>query len=435
MKIIFITPGTGDFYCGVCLRDHALVKALRKMGHDALMIPMYLPLVQEEHAEDKMPIFFGGLNVYLQENFPFFRNTPHWLDVILDSSIILKLLSKCSGMTSGSDLGPLTLSMLQGEEGRQSKELDKLIDWLSQQESPDAIILSTGLQVGLVRLLKKKLKTKVICFFQGEDSFLDELDENHSKLCWNEMAKRADEADIRYVPSHYYKDLMAHKMKRSVDFFSYLPNGINAEIYENCTRTHTHKRVIGFLARMSEQKGLHVLVDAYIELRKHGRFDDVELHIAGAQTSGDTPLLNKLKQRLGAANLIDSVQFFPNLSLEDKVSFMRSIDIFSVPAVYSEAFGLYILEAMAAAIPVVQPEASAFPEIIEKTEGGLLFEKENVLSLSEKLAELLDNEEQRNLLGSKGQKMVREFFSLDYVAGQLAGHIKESLDINTKMEN
>jgi hypothetical protein len=41
MRILHLTPGTGNFHCGSCLRDHALIKALRVRGHDALMAPLY----------------------------------------------------------------------------------------------------------------------------------------------------------------------------------------------------------------------------------------------------------------------------------------------------------------------------------------------------------------------------------------------------------
>ena len=53
MRILHLTPGTGSFHCGSCLRDNALVKALRARGHDAMMVPLYLPLVTD--ADDANP--------------------------------------------------------------------------------------------------------------------------------------------------------------------------------------------------------------------------------------------------------------------------------------------------------------------------------------------------------------------------------------------
>ena len=74
MKIILLTPGTGSYYCGVCMRDNALAKELIRQGHEAIILPMYLPLTLEESsASPDTPIFFGGINVYLQQKLAIFR--------------------------------------------------------------------------------------------------------------------------------------------------------------------------------------------------------------------------------------------------------------------------------------------------------------------------------------------------------------------------
>ena len=50
MKIFFLTPGTGSYHCGVCMRDNALARELHRQGHNAVMLPMYLPLTLDEEA-------------------------------------------------------------------------------------------------------------------------------------------------------------------------------------------------------------------------------------------------------------------------------------------------------------------------------------------------------------------------------------------------
>ena len=69
MKIVHITPSAGDsFYCENCLRDAALIKAIMKTGHDILSVPLYLPLSPEvNESVTPAPIFFGGINVFLQQ--------------------------------------------------------------------------------------------------------------------------------------------------------------------------------------------------------------------------------------------------------------------------------------------------------------------------------------------------------------------------------
>ena len=195
MKIVLLTPGTGSYYCGVCMRDNALAKELIRQGHDAVMLPMYLPLTLDEGAASPdAPVFFGGVNVYLQQKFALFRHTPRWLDRLLNARGLLRLAGKQSGMTATADVGALTLSMLHGEHGHQAKELAKLIEWL-REHRPDAVWLSTGLLVGLARGIKDALGVPVLASLQGEDSFLDGLPEPWRTRAWEAMGKRARDVD------------------------------------------------------------------------------------------------------------------------------------------------------------------------------------------------------------------------------------------------
>src|SRR6476620_10206533 len=138
MNIVQITPGAGGMYCGVCMRDNALVSALKKMGHQATMLPLYLPLtLDEEDQSEGTPIFFGGISVYLQQKSALFRSVPNWFRQLLASRGLLKWIGTRAAGTSPRHLGDLTLSMLRGEEGRQARELTELIGWLKTQPKPD----------------------------------------------------------------------------------------------------------------------------------------------------------------------------------------------------------------------------------------------------------------------------------------------------------
>ena len=80
MNILQITPGAGKMYCGNCFRDNALVAALRREGHDVLMVPLYLPLTLDEDDQSAgTPIFFNGVNVYLGQSSSFYRRAPGWI--------------------------------------------------------------------------------------------------------------------------------------------------------------------------------------------------------------------------------------------------------------------------------------------------------------------------------------------------------------------
>jgi glycosyltransferase involved in cell wall biosynthesis len=416
MNILFITPGTGSYYCGVCMRDNALVTALRQLGHNAKMLPIYLPIMtDEESVSGEMPIFFGGINVYLQQKFSFFRHTPTWVDKIFNNRSLLRLASHRSDMTEGAELGSMTVSMLEGETGRQSKEITKLVTWLRNEESPDIICLSTALQVGMARRIKEALDVPVICFFQGEDSFLDALDNPYSDKAWMTLRERAEDIDFFIAPSAYFANLMKQRLQLDENNMRVVPNGINLEGYASSVEV-PYPPVIGFLSRMMENKGMDLLVDAFILLKKRETAKQCKLSIAGAVTAKDKQFIETQKAKLKSAGLSSEVEFHPNLDRQRKIEFLKKLSLFSVPAKYGEAFGLYLLEAMAAGVPVVQPRHAAFPELIESTGGGRLYEPNDPESLADSWEDILANPEEARSIGLRGRQSVIEKYSIHDMA-------------------
>ncbi len=224
-----MTPGTGSFFCGTCLRDNALALALRKLGHTAEMVPMYLPpTLDEASAAQSSPLFYGGINVYLQQTAPVFRKTPRWLDALLDSPGALAGAAKKAGMTQARDLGPMTLSMLRGEDGHQNKELDRLVAYL-KAENPDVIILSNALLLGLGREIKANTQAKIVCTLQGEDTFLDALPEPFQSQCWEEVSRRAADFDVLIAVSQYHADVMAARASLPKEKLHVVHNGISLD--------------------------------------------------------------------------------------------------------------------------------------------------------------------------------------------------------------
>lgn len=120
MNLIQLTPGAGPMYCGNCLRDNGLVAALRQMGHQAMLAPLYLPLTLDEADQSAgTPVFLGGISVYLDQKFAFFRAAPSWLRRGLASRPLLRWAAGRAARTRPEERGELTLSMLRGEEGFQ----------------------------------------------------------------------------------------------------------------------------------------------------------------------------------------------------------------------------------------------------------------------------------------------------------------------------
>ena len=426
MKIVLLTPGTGSYYCGVCMRDNALAKELIRQGHDAVMLPMYLPLtLDEDSASPDAEVFFGGVNVYLQQKFALFRHTPRWLDRLLNARGLLKIAARQSGMTATADVGELTLSMLQGEHGHQAKELAKLIEWL-REFRPDAVWLSTALLVGLARGIKAALGVPVLASLQGEDSFLDGLPEPWRTRSWEAMGERARDCDACIAPSRYYAELMGGRMKLAAEKVRVIPNGVAIEETLNAQRpTLNAQPTVGYLARFIPGKGLGLVVEAFILLKKRGRFPNVKLRCAGAMTADDERYVATLRRMLMDAGLTGDVEFLPNVSREDKAAFLRSVTLLSVPASYGEAFGLYLIEAWAAGVPVVQPRCAAFPELVEATGGGILCEPGSAEALADGWEALLTEPAKARAMGIRGREAVEREFSLPRMAERFVALTRE----------
>jgi glycosyltransferase involved in cell wall biosynthesis len=417
MHIVQITPGAGAMYCGNCFRDNALVRELRGEGHEVTMVPLYLPLTLDEADESaSTPIFFGGISVYLEQKSNFFQRTPQWLRRLLASRKILAWAGKRAAKTRASEVGDMMLSMLRGEEGRQARELDELIAWLKTQTPPDVICLSNALLVGLARQLKTELNAPIICSLQGEDAFLDGLPDSHREAAWQLLRERAADVDRFIAPSRYFGELMTRRLGLPPGKVSVVYNGIDLDGYEaQGLKPQSQSQsapVLGYLARMSKEKGLDTLIEAFILLKQRGAVPRLKLQIGGSCGPGDEPFVKALRKRLAEAGYIGEVAFFPNLTRVEKIDFLRGLTVFSVPALYGEAFGLYLIEALAAGVPVVQPRHAAFPELVEATGGGVLCEPADAKSLADQIEKLLLNPAQARALGEAGQKSVGERFSV-----------------------
>lgn len=407
MRILHLTPGTGSFHCGSCLRDNALIKALRVRGHDAIMVPLYLPLVTDrEAASPGMDIQVGGISLYLQEKMPWFHRLPRFVHRWLNSPERLRKASTGIGMTSPTELGRLALGSLVGEEGRQWGEWHRLVNWIKTQPKPDVVSLSNCLLTGLAKSIETEIGVPVVCSLQGEDSFIETLPEPYREQSWAAIQKNAAHIRRFIAPSHFYAGVMASHLKVSVDEIAVVRNGLDFSSFPH-SRPDPNWPVIGYLARMIHGKGLTTLVEAYIDLVQRKTVPRVKLRIGGSKTRADEKYVAELMAKLAAAGCDKHVEFLPNLSFDDKTKFFRDLSVFSVPATYGEAFGLYALESMASGVPVVQPKHGAFPELLEMTGGGLLCTPDDPKALADGFEELLLDGARRDQLANAGRTNVR----------------------------
>ncbi|MDF7799983.1 glycosyltransferase family 4 protein [Pontiellaceae bacterium B1224] len=423
MKIVHIVPGSGGtFYCQNCMRDSALVQALRKQDIDVVMVPMYLPMFTDgDPVGDDTPVFFGGINVWLQQQVPLFRRTPRWLDRMLDSKWMLKRAARMEGTTSAADLGPMTLSMINGTEGNQRKEVERLIEWLAEHEKPDAVHISNALLIGLAAEIKAKLDVPVICSLQDEDWWLDEIKAPYDQRCWDAIQLRIKDVDRFVAVSAWFAEKMSERLGIARDRIDVVHVGIDLAGYEQAPLAFDPP-VLGYLSRMNEALGLDKLVDAFIELKKFQGLENLQLRATGGAVGADLKCVSNLRKKLANAGYADDAEFIEDFSREQRLAFLQSLSVMCVPVEQGEAFGTYIIESMAAGVPVVQPNVGAFPELIAATGGGVVYD-----DLVQTLKQLLTNPERSRELGQQGRASVLEYFSIEAMAQKMILIYSETL--------
>ena len=421
MRVAYITAGAAGMYCGTCIHDNTVATVLKKHGHDVALIPTYTPTRTDEANVSLNRVFFGGVNVFLQQKLSLFRHTPWALDRLLDSPTLLNSLARFSSSTDARDLGQLTVSMLRAEQGYQKKELAKLVTWLKTNNRPDIVYLTNSMLVGFAREIKNALNVPVVCALQGEDIFLQELIEPYKTEALALLAARADDADGFVAPCRYYAHFMADAyLKVSVANIDVVPLGLNLDGHGAAVeKPEPPPFILGYLARICPEKGLHRLVEAFYTLTKELGADAIQLHVAGYLGKKDEPYLEELVNQIHAWGLADSFVHHGEVTRTQKIDFFNRLHVFSVPTVYRESKGLPILEALANGVPVVQPQHGAFPEMLHATGGGILVAPESADALAEGIRELLNAPERREHLGQTGKANVHRKFSDEVIAQQL----------------
>jgi glycosyltransferase involved in cell wall biosynthesis len=427
MKITQITPGSGDnFYCENCLRDQALLRTLHAQGHHAKMVPLYLPIkFDSPNISMDAPIFYGGVNVYLQQKIGLFRKTPRWLDSVFDNRALLSRVSRKAGMTNSRELGETTLSMLKGEDGRQVKELDRLVEWLSQDmNKPDMIILSNVLLGGLAAALKRRLQVPVVSLLQDEEAFIDGLGEPYREEAWGLLRKCCQDMDALIAVSRSYADRIAPKLDLDENRLHTSYMGIDINEYQPAD-SPPDRPTIGFLSRMCPERGLDTLVDAFIMLKQNQELRHCQMQISGGKSQADESFLRLIRRRLETAGVAEDVAFMPEFLGEKRKQWLKELTVMCVPEKEEAAYGLFALEAQAAGVPIVVPRIGIFPELIDLTGGGVLVEFNSPRFFSAALSPLLLDPGSAHEFGQRGRSGVKEHFDVQKTTANLIDLLHE----------
>ncbi len=415
MKVALIAAGAGGMYCGSCLRDVALARALREAGHEVLLIPAYTPLKTEGDDPPTTEIFYGGINVYLQQHSSLFRHTPRWLDGLLDARPLLGAATRGAGDADPRTLVDLTVSVLQGEHGRQKKELARLVRFLRGEAKPDIVNLPNAFFAALAEPIRRELGVPVVCTLSGEDVFIDPMDPRDQARVKELIRAAAAHIDAFIATSAFYADYMAAYFDLPRDRIRVVPVGIPLDGHHPGPRPPKDpERIdIGFLARVTPEKGLHVLADAFIRLRGRRSLPPVHLRAAGYLSPAKKAYLEEIQRRLSDAGLDADFTWAGELDRAGKIAFLHDLTLFSVPATFLEPKGIYVLEAMASGIPVVQPRRGAFTELLTATGGGLLYDGDphDPDPLAEALYQLVIDDARRAELARRGGEAVHRLHS------------------------
>ncbi len=409
-------------YCGSCLRDNALATELMRQGHDVILLPLYTPLRTDVPGVSLDKVFFGGISVYLEQHSALFRKTPAWMDKLWDSKFALKLATKRAIAVDPKQLGELTISMLRGEVGHQRKEVDKLLDWLKEQDTPEVVALQNSMLIGLAAPIRRTLNRPVVCTLQGEEFFLDGLQEPYRDEALRLIRDSISHVDAFIAVSEYGAEFMAKYLNIPHEKIYVVPLGIQTEDFtprngEPVSDTFT----VGYLGRIAPEKGLHLLAQAYKLFRERSDVSNTRLEAAGWMGPEGKPYLAEIEQNLKDWGLAQEFQYHGELDRQAKIDFLRRLNVFSMPATYAEPKGLTLLEAMASGVPIIQPNHGSFPEIVERTGGGILVAANDAASLAEGIHKLYQNPEMANDLGRKGAAAVRQHYSVANMAERAVG--------------
>ncbi len=403
-------------YCGSCLRDNALASALLSRGHDVVLTPVYTPTRTDERNVSQSRVAFGGISVFLEQRSSIFRHTPKFLDRLWDADWVIKMASKRQIKVDPQSLGEMTVSMLRGEDGFQRKEIHKLLDWLRTERRFDVINLPYTLLLGLAAPLRRVLGVPICCTLQGEDLFLEGLGEPYRQQSLDLIRAASEQVDAFLPVSRYYQKFMPGYLGIPAEKMRFVPLGINLDGYSVRKPERRGPFTIGYFARIAPEKGLHVLADAYRRLRSRSGVGECRLVAAGYLAPEHRAYLDGIIKDLATWGLGGEFEYRGELDRPQKIAYLQSLDVLSVPATYEEPKGIFLLEAMATGVPVVQPRRGAFPEVVEATGGGVIVDADDPEALADAWVELARNPARAAELSAAAVAGVKRHYSVDRMA-------------------
>src|ERR1700685_2622282 len=334
IHMAIVTAGGAGMCCGSCMHDSTTPRSPKKQGAQVTLLPTYTPLRLDEHDESSRPVFLGGINVYLDFRSRFWRAMPRALTRWLDRPGVVRLATRFGVSNNAQELGELTLAMLAGESGPQSREVAELAEFLGGTLKPDVVCFSNALLVGAVRSLRQRFSGRIFCILQGDDVFLEDLHEPHRTHAIAAIRDRSVDFDGFFVHSAYSRDFMSTYLGVPREKFHIVPLGIDLAGHDGVPGESKGEQFrVGYFARICPEKGLKQLVDGFRIL--HQWHPNTTLRAAGYLGHRDRAYFEQV--RASAADLGPAFEYVGSPAThEEKVAFLKTLDVLSVPTVYRE---------------------------------------------------------------------------------------------------
>ena len=400
-------------YCGSCLRDNALATALSGRGHDVTLLPLYTPTRTDEPNVSQPRVFFGGISVFLEQYISLFRKTPWLVDRLWESPRLLRAVASRAVETKPAKLGALTVSVLEGAHGHQRKELDKLVSWLKDQPRPDVLDISNSMLIAIAGPLKEALGCPINCTLQGEDIFIEGLLEPFRSRSKALIRSHLQHVDSFVAVSDYYAGHMAQYLGIPGAKMHVVPLGVSPDTFTPASDRAAASFTLGYLGRIAPEKGLHLLVDAYRNMRERGALTGCRIEVAGYLGGEHLSYWKSIEREVKGWGLEGEIQYRGELDLGEKIRFLQSLDLFVVPATYDDPKGMSLIEAMACGVPVVAARRGSYTELLERTGGGVLVTPDDLPALEETLKALVDDRDRVVDLGQRARTGVCGRYTTD----------------------
>jgi glycosyltransferase involved in cell wall biosynthesis len=332
---------------------------------------------------------------------------------------VISSFSKRSVSTDPALLGGLAIGMLEGRDGVLRREFDKLVEWTKDEPPPDVINLPNSMLISMAAPLREAFGRPVCCTLQGEELFLDGLHQPYLDRAIDLIRRHVPDVDRFIAVSEYEAGFMAERLRIPRERISVVPLGINVTGYAAADDRDDVFRV-GYFARVAPEKGLHVLAEGYLRFRSRLPAEArVRCEAAGYMAPSTQGYLDGVKAAFASAGRAHEFEYRGSVDRREKIEFLRGLDLLCVPATYDEPKGMFLLEAMACGVPVVQPRRGAFTEVVERTAGGVLVEPDDPMQLADAFMALWSDRPRLQALGRRAFEGVRAHHAIERSADRL----------------